>query len=172
MDKNVRIFWVTQSKMDAVELFGVEAAGFDESCKCAHRHPDTDTATHVWQKVGDHLGRNTAAFLKTCGSGLFETSIWYWTHTDVDVHAEHDHAFRFACARGHLKVAKWLLALGDVDIHARNDTAFLWACEGSHFEVAKWLLGVGQYLRILARKGDGAVEIVSEDCQECVDRGG
>lgn len=60
----------------------------------------------------------------------------------MDVHAEHDHAFRFACARGHLKVAKWLLALGDVDIHARNDTAFLWACEGSHFEVAKWLLGL------------------------------
>ena len=60
----------------------------------------------------------------------------------ADVHAESDHALRWASRNGRLEVVKILLENG-ADVHARNDEALRRASEEGHAEVVGILLEAG-----------------------------
>jgi ankyrin repeat protein len=60
----------------------------------------------------------------------------------VDVHANRDHALRYASVQGHSEIVKLLLEHG-ADIHASDDSSFKSACYYGHLEIVKLLLEHG-----------------------------
>ena len=61
------------------------------------------------------------------------------------LHANDDHAFRWACLNGYHEIAEWLWGLCQTSeeisamLHAKDDDAFREACKYGHIETAKWL---------------------------------
>jgi len=56
----------------------------------------------------------------------------------ANVHADNDHALRWASEYGHSEIVKILLSAG-ADVHANDDMALQWASENGHSEVVKIL---------------------------------
>ena len=57
----------------------------------------------------------------------------------LNIHHNHEEAFRGACRQGHLNLAKWLYNLGGINTTVKKDYAFRSACVNGHLEIAKWL---------------------------------
>jgi hypothetical protein len=68
---------------------------------------------------------------------------WLYNFGDVNIHAENEHAFRWACSNDHLSAAQWLYNFGDINIHAKNDYGFLFACSRYHLSGVQWLCSLG-----------------------------
>jgi ankyrin repeat protein len=64
-------------------------------------------------------------------------------HDDgINIHEDHEEAFRGACKNGHIEIAKWLQSLG-ANINALDNSAFIWCCINNNIEIAKWLHSLG-----------------------------
>ena len=60
------------------------------------------------------------------------------------LHANDDHAFRWACLNGYHEIAEWLWGICPEEqqsemLHAANDHVFRWACNDGLIDIAKWL---------------------------------
>ena len=86
-------------------------------------------------------GQIQSLFIESCCKGaLLIAKELFESNFDIDVHENHEDAFRGACYGGHLEVAKWSWQLGqDIDIHAENEYAFESTCRNGDLEAAKWL---------------------------------
>jgi hypothetical protein len=83
-------------------------------------------------------------FQKSCHGGHLEVAQWIYNSCGtINIHANHEIAFRLACSGGHLQLLRWLHSLSGIDIHVRNDEAFRSACLKGHFTVAQWLYSLG-----------------------------
>lgn len=64
----------------------------------------------------------------------------------INLHANHEGAFREAILHGSLDLAQWLISLepthGKFDIHANHGIAFVDACGGGCIELVHWLLSL------------------------------
>ena len=71
----------------------------------------------------------------------------------INIHFNHERAFRDSCLHGNILVAKWLIDLGEnhgygqINIHTTDVftyTAFICACSNGHLKIAKWLINLGE----------------------------
>jgi hypothetical protein len=89
-------------------------------------------------------------FSIACATGQIDIAKWILTLEKiagpVNIHYDHDTAFRMACCCNYKKIAEWLLSLeethGHINIHDHQDHAFRWACYYEHLHIAKWLLSL------------------------------
>jgi len=60
----------------------------------------------------------------------------------ANIHADDDHALRWASSEGHFGVVKFLIEKGS-NVHADNDYALIWASYNGHLGVVKFLIEKG-----------------------------
>lgn len=80
-------------------------------------------------------------FVNLCESGDLQAVQQYLVnHPKLNIHYEHNKAFRESCAKGHLHIAQWLLQTHPrIDPFANDFDAFKQACINGHLQVAQWL---------------------------------
>jgi hypothetical protein len=93
-------------------------------------------------------------FIDVCESGnLAYLDYWFGLVNKgvINVHSQHELAFRLACQHGHLQIVKRLLALEGkcrINVHARGEDAFQSACLCGHLPAVKLLLSLKDKRRI------------------------
>lgn len=71
----------------------------------------------------------------------------------IDLHTDHELAFRLGCKYGHLEIAKWIWNISNktIDLHRDNYCIFQITCQHGHTEIAKWLIDIsGNTINIYA----------------------
>jgi hypothetical protein len=86
---------------------------------------------------------NHRMFIMLCENGHLSVAQWLQNLHSVDIHAQHEQAFRKFCKNGQLTIAQSLYDFGGVNIHANDDEAFRWASKAGHLHVVQWLYGLG-----------------------------
>jgi ankyrin repeat protein len=95
------------------------------------------------ESLKESLGKDglEACLMKACKFGDLPR-VKLFIEEDVDIHAVHEDALRWAANGGHLNVVQYLVEQG-ADFHAEKDFAFRYAAESGHLNVVKYLVEQG-----------------------------